>query len=85
MNGGRSTASKSRAPCTTAAANLQPPEVAANQPPQPDLKSALAAAGHDHLGERQLRPAVAARAAGFEAVAVLEQAGEGAEVDHARA
>ena len=31
------------------------------------------------------RPAVAAQAVGVEPVAVLEQAGEGAEVDHARA
>jgi hypothetical protein len=33
----------------------------------------------------ELRPAVAARALGVEPVAVLEQTGEGAEVDHARA
>ena len=37
----------------------------------------------DEFGERQHAPAVAPRAVGVEPVAVLEQAGEGAEVDHA--
>jgi hypothetical protein len=35
----------------------------------------------DEIGERQFSPSVAARAVGVEPVAVLEQAGEDAEVD----
>ena len=50
--------------------------------PHPDRQAALALAGGDHRGQVDRRPSVAARAVGIEPVVVLEQAGEGAEVDH---
>jgi len=42
----------------------------------------LAVAGDEHRGRVDLRPSVATLAVGVEPVAVLEQADEGAEVDH---
>jgi hypothetical protein len=41
--------------------------------------------GRDHRAEIKFFPTVAARALGREPVVMFEQAGQGAEVDHARA
>ena len=65
--------------------DLQPADLTAVPAPDTQRQSALAVAGGNHRGSVQLRTSVAARAVGVEPVAVLEQAGEGAEVDHARA
>jgi hypothetical protein len=51
--------------------------------PYLDRQPAIAEAGIHHRRQVQLRPSVAARAVGVEPVMVLEQPGEGAEVDHA--
>ena len=63
-------------------ANLQAAELAAPPAPHRDRKATIAEAGSDHRGQVEFRPAVARLAVGAEPVAVLEQAGEGAEVDH---
>ena len=64
-------------------ANLQAAELAAPPAPHRDRKAAIAEAGRNHRGQIEFCPSVAARAVGVEPVPVLEQAGEGAEVDHA--
>ena len=63
---------------------LQPADLTAVAAPHRERQPARTVTLGDEFGERQHAPAVAPRAIGGDFVAVLEQAGEGAELDHAR-